>query len=55
MFDKDAIMYDASSFEVNGYVVLRDFWKDSELDALQEQLEELGRLVVGEDFSSVDR
>ncbi|MFN7156416.1 MAG: phytanoyl-CoA dioxygenase family protein [Acidovorax sp.] len=43
------------SFEDNGYVVLRDFWPDGELDALQAQLDELGRLVVGPAFSSVDR
>ena len=42
-------------YEDNGYVVLRDFWPHGELDALQAQLDELGRLVVGENFSSVDR
>lgn len=42
-------------FEENGYVVLRDFWPHGELDALQAQLDELGRLVVGPAFSSVDR
>lgn len=42
-------------FEDNGYVVLRNFWPHGELDALQAQLDELGRLVVGENFSSVDR
>lgn len=46
---------DRQFFEDNGYVVLRDFWQDGELDALQEQLDELGRLIVSESFSSVDR
>jgi hypothetical protein len=33
-------------FEDNGYVVMRDFWPDGELDALQTQLDELGRLAA---------
>lgn len=48
-------MDNVRSFEDNGYVVLRDFWPDGELDALQAQLDELGRLVVGPAFSAVDR
>ncbi|MDP4078095.1 phytanoyl-CoA dioxygenase family protein [Acidovorax sp. A1169] len=40
-------------FETNGYVVLRDFWAQGELDSLQAQLDELGCLVVGPSFSSV--
>lgn len=42
-------------FEENGYIVLRDFWQGGELDALQAQLDELGKLVVGPSFSSVDQ
>lgn len=42
-------------FEDKGFVVLRDFWPGGELDALQDQLDELGRLVVGNNFSSIDR
>lgn len=42
-------------FEQNGYVVLRDFWRGNELDALQEQLQALGALVVGPDFDWRDR
>ena len=42
-------------FDDNGYVVLRNFWVGGELDALQAQLDELGRLVVGPEFSSVDQ
>lgn len=45
----------AQFFDDNGYVVLRDFWADGELDSLYAQLNELGRLVVGPAFSSVDQ
>ena len=42
-------------FERDGYVVLREFWQHGELDELQSQLDELGKLVVGEKFTSRDR
>lgn len=43
------------SFERDGYLILHDFWRRGELDALQDQLDELGKLVVGEYFNSKDR
>ncbi|TCP13536.1 phytanoyl-CoA dioxygenase family protein [Simplicispira metamorpha] len=45
-------MKDVEFFEEHGYIVLRDFWPSGELDALQAQLDELGKLVVGPGFSS---
>lgn len=32
-------------FERDGYVILRNFWQCGELDELQNQLDELGKLV----------
>lgn len=42
----------ASKFERDGYLILQDFWKRGELNDLQAQLDELGQLVTGTDFSS---
>ncbi len=43
------------SFERDGFVVLRNFWQHGELDALQSELDELGQLIVGDTFNSVDQ
>jgi ectoine hydroxylase-related dioxygenase (phytanoyl-CoA dioxygenase family) len=48
------IYNDASQFELDGYLVLRNFWRSGELEELQDQLNELGRLIVGPDFSFED-
>lgn len=46
---------DASAdFDRDGYVVLRNFWQSGEMDELQTQLDELGRLIVGPQFCSDD-
>ncbi|GLK59739.1 MULTISPECIES: phytanoyl-CoA dioxygenase family protein [Azotobacter] len=42
-------------FEQDGYIILRDFWQSSELGELQGQLDELGKLVVGDGFTSKAR
>ncbi len=44
---------DAAAFERDGFAIVRGFWgAGGELDALQAQLDELGRLIVGPAFSS---
>lgn len=42
------------TFEQDGYLIIRDFWQNSELDELQSQVDALGRLIVGPAFSSTD-
>ncbi len=42
------------SFEEDGYIILRDFWNNGELDGLQAQIDALGKLIVGPEFSSTD-
>ena len=44
---------DLVSFHRDGFAVVRDFWgPGSELDELQDQLEALGRLIIGPQFSA---
>ena len=44
---------DRAAFERDGFAIVRGFWgAGGELDALQSQLDELGRLIVGPAFSS---
>ena len=44
---------DAAAFERDGFAIVRGFWgAGGELDALQAQLDELGKLIVGPAFSS---
>ena len=44
---------DPAAFERDGYAIVRGFWgAGGELDALQAQLDELGKLIVGPAFSS---
>ena len=43
-----------SQFEDAGFLILRNFWKQGELDELQRQLDALGQLIVGPEFSSTD-
>jgi len=39
------------AFETRGYTIVPDFFRDGELDELDADLEALGKLVVGPDFS----
>ncbi len=45
---------DTAQFDRDGYVVFRNFWRNGELEELQTQLDDLGRLIVGPNFCSVD-
>lgn len=45
---------DRAAFERDGFTIVRGFWgAGGELDALQSQIDELGRLIVGPAFSSI--
>jgi hypothetical protein len=39
-------------FEAEGYQVIRKFWSNGELEDLQNQLDDLGKLIVGPSFDS---
>lgn len=47
--------HQSAQFERDGYVILKNFWKNGELDALENQLKNLGRLIIGPDFSTTDQ
>jgi ectoine hydroxylase-related dioxygenase (phytanoyl-CoA dioxygenase family) len=42
----------AGDLEARGYVIVRGLWKAGELDELEAELEELGRYIVGPEFSA---
>ncbi len=45
---------EVSQFDRDGYLVLRNFWRNGELEELQAQLDHLGRLIGGPQFCSGD-